>query len=203
MSATAAEPLAPGARPRALALVPNVISGCRLAATPVLLYAAIVRQPKFFAWLLLACLLSDIADGLIARTRHLQSRLGAALDTTADFLVTIISAVGILTMQWRFVVDHAWQLELLLGLFLGEVAISLWRYRRLSSFHTYLVRISAYLQGAFFLGLFFWGYWPWLFYVMWIVACLGQAEEWVILALLPKWTHDVRGLYWVLKARRR
>jgi hypothetical protein len=72
----------------------------------------------------------------------------------------------------------------------------------LSSFHTYLVRASAYLQGAFFLGLFFWGCWPWLFSVMWIVSCLGQAEEWVILALLPAWTPDVRGLYWVLKARR-
>lgn len=184
-------------------MVPNIISGCRLAATPVLLYTAVARRPMFFAWLLLACLLSDIADGLIARTFHLQSRVGAALDTTADFLVTIFSAVGIVTMQWRFVVDHAWQLELLLGLFLGEVAISLWRYRRLSSFHTYLVRITAYLQGAFFLALFFWGYSAWLFYVMWIVACVGQAEEWILLALLPEWTHDVRGLYWVLKARRR
>ena len=76
------------------------------------------------------------------------------------------------------------------------------RYHRLSSFHTYLVRITAYLQGVFFLGLFFWGYQAWLFYGMWVVACAGQAEEWVLLALLPEWTHDVRGLYWVLKARR-
>jgi len=189
-------------RPRALVLLPNIISACRLAATPVLLYTAIARRPLFFAWLLLACLLSDIADGLIARTFQLQSRIGAALDSTADFLVTIIAGVGIVRMQWRFVVDHAWQLELLLGLFLGEVAISLWRYHRLSSFHTYLVRLGAYAQGVFFLSLFFWGYQAWLYYVMWVIACLGHAEEWVILALLPEWTHDVRGLYWVLKARR-
>jgi CDP-diacylglycerol--glycerol-3-phosphate 3-phosphatidyltransferase len=190
-------------RSRALALLPNAISTCRLLATPVLLVAALARQPRFFAWLLLACLLSDIADGLIARAFRLQSPLGAALDSTADVLVTLIAATGIVTMQWPFVVAHAWQLELLAGLFAGEVIISLLRYHRLSSFHTYLVRASAYAQGVFFLGLFFWGYQPALFYVMWIVSCLGQVEEWILLALLPGWTHDVRGLYWVLKARRR
>ena len=93
--------------------------------------------------------------------------------------------------------------ELLAALFVGEVLVSLARYHRLSSFHTYLVRASAYGQGIFVVGLFFWGYWSWLFYVMWIVSCLGQAEEFVLLALLPEWTHDVRGLYWVLRARRR
>ena len=192
----------PARAPRALAYLPNLISGCRLLATPVLLVAALERRPRVFAWLVLACLLSDIADGLIARTFHLQSRLGAALDTTADFLVTLIAAVGISTMQWPFVVAHAWQLELLVGLFGGEVLLSLWRYHRLSSFHTYIVRASAYAQGAFFLGLFFWGSETWLFYVMWIVSCVGQVEEYALIALLPTWTHDVRGLYWVLKARR-
>jgi|SRR5215471_6716084 len=192
------------ARPsRVFVSLPNIISGCRLAATPVLLMAALERWPMFFAWLLLACLLSDIADGLIARTFHLQSRLGSALDTTADVLVTVISAVGILTMQSGFVVAHAWQLALFAGLFVGEVLFSFARYHRLSSFHTYLVRASAYAQGIFFVGIFFWGNRPWLFYVMWIMSCLGQAEEWVILALVPEWTHDVRGLYWVLKARLR
>jgi CDP-diacylglycerol--glycerol-3-phosphate 3-phosphatidyltransferase len=185
------------------AFVPNFISGCRLLATPVLLVAALEHRPRLFAWLLLACLLSDIADGLIARTFRLESRLGAALDSAADVLVTVISAVGIVTMQWPFVVAHAWQLELLAALFAGEVLISFLRYHRLSSFHTYLVRVSAYAQGAFVLGLFFWGYQTWLFYGMWLVSCLGQAEEWILLALLPEWTHDVRGLYWVLKARRR
>ena len=36
---------------------------------------------------------------------------------------------------------------------------------------------------------------------MWVVSCLGQLEEWVILALLPEWTSDVQGLYWVVKRR--
>ena len=182
-----------------LARLPNAITLCRLLATPVLLVAALQRRPVFFAWLLLACLLSDIADGLLARTLRLQSPFGAALDSTADILVTIIAAIGTVTMQWPFVVAHAWQLELLAGLFVGEVLISFARYGRLSSFHTYLVRVSAYAQGAFLLGLFFWGYSAPMFYVMWSVSCLGQLEEWAILGVQSEWTSDVRGLYWVLK----
>jgi CDP-diacylglycerol--glycerol-3-phosphate 3-phosphatidyltransferase len=190
------------ARPFWLAQLPNAITLCRLLATPVLLVAALERRPMMFAWLLLACLLSDIADGLLARALKLHSPFGAALDSTADMLVTIIAAVGTITMQWPFIVAHAWQLELLAGLFAGEVLISLLRYHRLSSFHTYIVRVSAYAQGAFLLSLFFWGYSAPLFYFMWIVSCVGQLEEWVLLALLPTWTSDVRGLYWVLKRRR-
>ena len=186
-------------RPLWLRQLPNAISLCRLLATPVLLAAALQRRPTLFAWLLLACLLSDIADGLLARFLRLQSPFGAALDSTADILVTVIGAVGAITMQWPFVVAHAWQLELLAGLFVGEVLISLVRYRRLSSFHTYLVRVSAYAQGAFLLSLFFWGYSAPLFYFMWIVSCAGQIEEWALLALLPRWTSDVRGVYWVLR----
>ena len=188
-------------RPVWLTQLPNAITTCRLLATPVLLVAALERRPLFFAWLLLACLVCDLADGLLARTLGLHSPFGAALDSTADMLVTIIAAVGTLTMQWPFIVAHAWQLELLAVLFAGEVLMSLVRYHRLSSFHTYLVRISAYAQGAFLLSLFFWGYSAPLFYFMWIVSCAGQLEEWVLLALLPRWTSDVRGLYWVLQQR--
>lgn len=185
-----------------LAIVPNAITACRLLATPVLLVAALGRSRDLFAWLLLACLATDIVDGLLARTLRLESPFGAALDSAADLLVTIIAAVGTITMQWPFVAAHAWQLWLLTGLFVGEVLISFARYRRPSSFHTYLVRVGAYAQAAFLLGLFFWGYSAWFFYAMWIIACAGQLEEWALLAILPEWRSDVRGLYWVLKARR-
>ncbi|HEY3885392.1 MAG TPA: CDP-alcohol phosphatidyltransferase family protein [Vicinamibacterales bacterium] len=191
------------ARPSWVVLLPNAITGCRLLAAPVLLGAALERWPRLFAWLLLACLASDIADGLLARTLRVQSPSGAALDSAADILVTVIGGIGTVTMQWPFIVAQALRLELLAGLFVGEVLVSLARYHRLSSFHTYLVRASAYVQGAFLLSLFFWGYSAPLFHAMWIISCLGQLEEWALLAILPEWRCDVRGLYWVLKARRR
>jgi phosphatidylglycerophosphate synthase len=182
---------------------PNAISMCRLLAMPILLMAAVQRRPRAFAWILLAALLSDIADGLIARHFHFESGLGAALDTTADFLMAVIAAIGMVTLQPAFVSAHLIELVILASLYVGEVAASLLRYRKLSSFHTYASRIWAYSQGAFFIWLFFRGYTPWLFYTAWIAGCVAHLEEFALLAVLPEWTHDVRGLYWVLKARRR
>jgi len=181
--------------------VPNVISGCRLLAMPALLMFALQRRALPFAWLLLAALLSDIADGFIARRWHLQSKTGAALDSVADFLTTIAAAIGVVTLQPAFVSEHLVKLLAMVGLYVAEIVISLIRYGRLSSFHTYLVRTCAYAQGAFLVGLFFWGYTPWLFYVAWTLACAAYTEELILLALLPQWTHDVRGVYWVLQPK--
>ena len=74
---------------------PNAISGARLLAAPVLLAAALQRNEDLFKWLLLACLISDILDGLIARVFHLRSRTGAFLDSTADMLVVFIALYAV------------------------------------------------------------------------------------------------------------
>ena len=183
--------------------VPNFISGCRLAATSVLLWFALGGHRDGFTWLLLACLISDIVDGLIARTFRLESTFGAFLDSTADALVTVIGAVAIVVYQRDFVGSHAATLAVLIGLYIGENAAALLRYGRLSSFHTYLARVAAYAQGIFFVGLFLWGYTAWLFHAMVGVSVAAYGEEFVLLAILPQPTPDARGLYWVLKSRRR
>src|SRR5271169_4559558 len=72
-----------GTKPGLLAKVPNAISLTRLAAAPILFWLAYAGNERSFKWLLLAALLSDIADGLIARTFHLVTVLGAKLDSIA------------------------------------------------------------------------------------------------------------------------
>ena len=190
--------MAPGAIVRA---IPNLITCCRLAAMPVLVALAWDRRAGAFAWLLLVGLLSDIADGLIARALHIESPFGAALDTAAYFLLVVCAAIGMVQLQPAFVEGHAWQLLLLAALYVGEVIASFARYGRLSSFHLYTTRIWAYAQGIFFVALFFWGEWPWLFYVAWAAGIVSHLEEFTLLALFPEWRCDVRGLYWVLAQR--
>ena len=183
--------------------IPNIISGCRLAATPVLLWLALGGHRDGFMWLLLACLLSDIVDGLIARTFRLESTFGAFLDSTADSLVTLTGVVGVVVYQWDFVAAHMVALFVMIACHLGQSAAALWKYGRLSSFHSYLMRVVAYAQGIFFMGLFLWGYTSWQFHLMFVLTCAAYAEDFLLVAILPTWTHDVRGLYWVLQTRRR
>jgi CDP-diacylglycerol--glycerol-3-phosphate 3-phosphatidyltransferase len=133
---------------------------------------------------------SDILDGLIARSFGFVSELGARLDSIADALTMSAAAYG------------AW-VVLVLGLWVLEMAASLWRYGRLSSFHTLLVRIGAYALGIFVMVLFLWGFDERLFVAAVAINVIAYLEEFLLLWLLPQWTANVRGAWWVIRARRR
>ena len=178
--------------------IPNAISAARLLATPVLCVALVRHDRPLFTWLLLACLLSDIADGLIARLFNLRSKLGALLDSTADLVVMLLGASGVWIFERAFLREHGMPIVVLLSLYVAEVWIAVLRYGRPSSFHTVLARVAAYAQGAFVMSLLFWGYQPALFVVMIALSTASLVEEHILLWIVPSWTADVRGLYWVL-----
>jgi CDP-diacylglycerol--glycerol-3-phosphate 3-phosphatidyltransferase len=182
--------------------VPNLISVARIVATPVLLILALKEQEDAFKWLLLGALLSDIADGLIAMTFSLTSALGARLDTLGDTLVWIAVVVGIWKFHPALVTDFKIVFVLVIGFWVLQHIVSLLRYRKLTSFHTYVVRISAYALGIFVMSMFLWGVQPWLLYLAAGLSIAGSIEELIIIALLPEWTANVRGLYFVIRQRR-
>jgi phosphatidylglycerophosphate synthase len=181
--------------------LPNAISIARLCATPVLLALVLLHRADSFKWLLLACLLSDILDGLIARSFGLTSKLGASLDSIADVVTMLIGLLGVFVFQRSFVSEHSSGLLLVLVFYLAEVIASLWRYGRVSSFHTLLDRVSAYMAGIFVMALFLWGYHGWLFQMTVVIYVLALTEEMLLIYLLPEWRSDVGGIHRVLAQR--
>lgn len=181
--------------------LPNALTALRIAATPLLVWLAITQRHDAFAAILVACLVGDIADGILARALGATSELGAMLDSIADTLLFFTAAYG----AWVFYADalraHPVAFAFVPGLWITENVAALLRYGRLSSFHTYFSRIAAYALGFFIGLLFLTGFKAWLLYTA--VACLTLAtlEEFALLALLPEWTADVRGLWWVWRAR--
>lgn len=182
---------------------PNVLSGARIAAVPVLLALAAAGQERLFTWVLIPALLTDIADGLIARICSLESRLGAALDSIADSLLLFAAVYGIWCFHQEVIRQYPLLCGLAVGLWLLENLLALWRYRRLSSFHTYASKAAANLLGLFVAVLFVFGLQPWLLYAATGVSILSSLEELALVALLREWRADVRGLWWVLRARAR
>ena len=181
--------------------LPNALSIARILATPVLVALAAMGHETAFTWILVPALLSDIADGLIARAFDLRSRLGALLDSIADTLLLFTS----LYAAWVFhpeVVHAHWPAgAVLVGAWVIENVAALVRYGRLSSFHTYVSKLAGYLLGIFIGVLFVFGFQSWLLYLAVGVSVLGNLEELVLLALLPEWRPDVRGAWWVLRER--
>ena len=182
--------------------LPNALSAARIASAPVLVALAATGETVAFTWLLVAALLSDIADGLIARMLDLQSRLGALLDSVGDTLLLFASLYGVWVFHPDILREHAAAGMLLVGAWVTENVAALLRYGRLSSFHTYLSKVAGYLMGFFIGVLFVFDFQPWLLYLAVGVSVLGNLEELLLLALLPEWRADVRGVAWVLRERR-
>src|SRR5947209_5268762 len=76
--------------------MPNLLSTLRLALVPVLLVLAWSGRAKLFLACLLASLITDAADGLLARRLDQTTKLGAKLDSWADF----ITALALLWCAW-------------------------------------------------------------------------------------------------------
>jgi cardiolipin synthase len=102
--------------------IPNVITTFRILLTPLFIIFLIQgRYPKALAVFVLAGL-SDLADGLIARTWHQKSPLGTFLDPLADKLLLSASFVTLaifhLIPPWLTVVVISRDMALVLGIIL-------------------------------------------------------------------------------------
>lgn len=179
--------------------LPNLLSLVRLFCVPALVALAALGRETAFTWVLIPALLTDIADGLIARIYHLESRLGAFLDSVADTSLLLASVYGIWALHPEVIKGYPVLCALAVGLWSLENVLALARYGRLSSFHTYASKVASNLLGLFIGVLFLFGFHPWMLYVAVGASILSSLEELAILAVLREWRADVRGLWWVLR----
>ncbi len=178
----------------------NGITLYRLLAAPFLFYLAFAGRIDLFKWLLPVSFFTDLIDGFLARKFKVTSEMGSRLDSIADDLTILASIAALFLFKQEFTKEQAFILTILFSLFVIQILVSLIRYRKTTSFHTYLAKASAILQGSFLILMFLLPY-PihWLFYLASFVTLLELIEEIILVILLPKWQINVRGLYWVLK----
>lgn len=182
--------------------VPNVLSVYRILAIPFIVWAIVAGWRMPFAILIFINLLTDILDGLIARAFHLETELGAKLDSAADIGTFALAIAGMLVFEDAFVRAHLLELGLLVGVYVVPQTISLIRHRRPMAMHLYSSKITGYAQGIFFVLLFFFGYWPVVFYTMLAITLVNGAEEVIVLIVLRQRVTNAKGLYWVLRSGR-
>ena len=182
----------------------NGITLYRLIAGPVLLLLILTRQPDIFKWLLAVSFFTDAIDGYLARKYEVVSVMGARLDSIADDVTVVVATIGLFVFKPAFINEVYVLLILLFVLFVIQVTLALVRYRKTTSFHTYLAKIAAICQGVFLiLASFMPAPLYLLFYVAILVTALQLVEEIVMVLLLPEWETDIKGIYWLLKRRRK
>jgi cardiolipin synthase (CMP-forming) len=184
--------------------IPNIISSCRIASVPAMLLCIFFNRESLFTWLLLGALISDILDGVIARAFHLVTRLGAFLDAAADMGTYLSAVAGLFVFKMDFIQGYWPALSVVFAFYVLEKISSFIRYKKIfNAFHTYLSKITAYAQGAFVMSLFLFGFKGYLFYPALVICVLANIEEMALARLLPDYQADVKGLFWVLKEKKK
>jgi CDP-diacylglycerol--glycerol-3-phosphate 3-phosphatidyltransferase len=177
--------------------VPNVLSATRIAVAPLMLLCAMTGHERAFTWLLVPALLTDAADGWIARGLGVQSNLGARLDSLGDSLVWYAGLAGLIAFQREVLAAHALLFGAVVACWLLESGLAWLRYRRLSSFHTWLSKLAGVLLSVYVVTLFIWGHWQPLLVLAATASILASLEEMALLAMLPEWRSDVPGVWWL------
>ncbi len=178
----------------------NGITMYRVIAAPFILLLLFTRQYAIFKWLVLLSFFTDFIDGYLARKFKVASVFGTRLDSIGDDLTVLTAMVGLVVIKPEFIKEQKIIFIVIGVLFLIQTVYALIRYGKISSFHTYLAKIAAILQGVFLILVFFTDE-PilFLFYAASIVTILELAEETIMVYFLPKWETNIKGLYWILK----
>ncbi len=173
--------------------IPNVITSFRIFGT-LLMLGCDALSPAFLIIYSL-CGLSDVLDGIAARKLKAMSEFGAKLDSAADLLFYTVMAIKIWPLLVKYMPVGAWYLlwsvvALRLIMYIGYGI----KYRKLSSLHTYLNKLTGLftflipyvIQSAMF---------SWYSFLGCSVAALATVEE-LLIHLFKKEEHsNVKSLY--------
>ncbi|MFZ4544211.1 MAG: CDP-alcohol phosphatidyltransferase family protein [Saprospiraceae bacterium] len=181
--------------------IPNILSFYRLLSFPFLLYLALSGQEKWFVYLLIFNLFTDILDGWIARTFDLQTEFGSRLDSLADIGTYILAIIGVLTFKSADFAPHLLSLGIFLGLMLLSHIVSLIKFGKTASLHLYSNKIGGYIQGFFFAYLFIFGFNSGFYYFTIGWGIMAFLEGITIHLIMKEKRSNLKGLYWVLKEK--
>ncbi len=177
----------------------NGITLYRVVAAPFLLVLLYFREMEIFKWLLALSFFTDFIDGWLARRFKVTSLIGAKLDSIGDDLTVLVGVIGMFVTKMEFIREHAVYFIVLLALFIMQAVFAYWKFRKMTTYHTFLAKGAAILQGVFLILLYFL---PeplmWLFYAAILVTMVQLIEDIIITLILPEWRANVKGLYWVL-----
>lgn len=180
---------------------PNSLCLLRLALAPVLLVLAWYGRHDFFIPVLLSAFLLDAVDGPLARYLHQESQLGPRLDTTADVAIYLVLPVCIWWL-WPDLIRSEWIYVLLIVTSIVVPMIAgFTKFRRPTSYHTWLVKAAASITVISTFVLLLGG--PALPFRIASFICLAAGLEEVLITLAmesPK--SNVRSLVHVLRNRK-
>ena len=180
----------------------NAITLYRLISAPLLILLIFTNQFEIFKWMLPVSFFTDAIDGPLARKLNVTSVIGAKLDSIGDDLTVFAGIVGLVVFKSEFMKEQIVIISIMGILFLVQLSLALFKYGKMTNFHTYAAKLAAILQGVFLILTFFFEEPLYaLFYAASIITLIDVIEEIILVLIIPKWQINVKGLYWILRKR--
>jgi phosphatidylglycerophosphate synthase len=178
--------------------LPNLLTGFRFLAAPVLLWLAWNGDSFAFMALLAVAFLTDVFDGMAARLMGQVSKFGAMLDSWADVINYLTIALGCWWLWPGVVRREALYVGLIIASCLLPAITGMLKFGRFTSYHTWAVKIAAASMGLSLYVLFLGGP-AWPFRAAAVLCILAAAEEIAITLLLAEPESNLRSVWDVWK----
>lgn len=184
-----------------LKTIPWILVAIRFAIAPLLLLDALDgKTSAAFILGYIVAFLSDIFDGIIARRLGVSTVQLRQADSWADISLYLCVAVSAWLLYPGVIISFGIPLLVGIAFQLTLFAVSLVKFGKLPSFHTYTAKIWGISLFVAVIGLFGYGWKAGLWAA--IALCIVNSIEEIIMTLiLPQWTHDVLSLFHALKLR--
>lgn len=182
-------------------VLPNLLSGTRIALMPVVLLAAVVGSRAGFVALLAVSLSTDAIDGFLARRLNAYSELGRKLDSAADY-VTLMTGVAGIALLWPAIMQRElpWVVAGMCAFF-GVLVFGFARFGRPLGYHTWATKVLA-IAMAFSLIPLLGNRTAVPFHVLVVLQILASLEQVVIALLVPAHRGEMRTVVHALRLRR-
>ena len=181
--------------------IPTALTIFRLLSAPVLMVLAYMGRERYFLWLAIAALLSDVLDGALARRLGASSETGRLLDSWADLLIALVSFAGA-TLLWPDTMrEEAGFFALVLAALVIPNAWGLLRFRRLLGYHTVSAKASGVILAVGAVALFT-GLTPIPFRLAALLELAVAAEYIAISLILPGWTGEMKSVWHAWRHRK-
>lgn len=182
--------------------LPNVLTGFRFIAAPILLWLAWHNHGIAFMELLAVTFLTDLLDGMAARLTGQVTQFGATLDSWADVITYLTIALCCWWLWPEVVSKERLYVGLIVASCLLPALVGFFKFGRFTSYHTWAVKIAAAAMGLTLYVLFLGGP-PWPFRAAAVLCIAAAVEEMVITLLLPEPESNLRSVLDIVKRSKR
>ena len=164
-----------------------------------------VAQPSHFRVFIIALiiygLVSDIADGIIARKMGISTETIRRLDSSVDQVFWILVILSAIWLVPNFFKTHWIWITILAALEAAAYLLSYARFGKEVATHAIASKIWTLSLFAMLIQLFAVGNAGWVYWLCIITGVISRCEIIAILILLKHWTNDVPSLYHAIQIR--